>query len=303
LNSPDWTFLQLGLDDRGVRPNAFYHPQYAALSTWSTLAYSDYHAGTLTVRERLQNNLTVDLNYTWSKSTDIASGLERTTSAYDYSTFILNPLRPEDNKAVSDFDISHIVNSASVWELPFGRGRAYLNSMHPLGNAVLGGWQLTGIFRWNSGLPERAPFDAEIWATNWNVQSKGTRIRALESAPTKSGAHPNFFADPTAAYQSFRNARPGETGERNVFRRSGYFALDFGLAKSFNLPVEGHAMQFRWEVFNATNTQRLAGPQITRSGYGLQIDPHLGLPAADFGRITSIQGNPRVMQFGLRYDF
>ena len=303
LNGPDWTYLQLLLDDRGVRPNAFYHPQYAALSTWSTVAYSDYHAGTLTVRERLQNHLTVDLNYTWSKSTDIASGLERTASAYDYSTFILNPLRPEDNKAISDFDISHIVNSSSVWELPFGRGRAHLNSLHPLANALLGGWQLTGIFRWNSGLPERAPFDAEVWATNWNAQSKGTRIRALEAAPTKSGDHPNFFADPKAAYQSFRNARPGETGERNVFRRSGYVALDFGLAKSFNLPVEGHAVQFRWEVFNATNTQRLAGPQITRAGYGLQIDPHLGLPAVDFGRITSIQGNPRVMQFALRYDF
>ena len=303
FNGPDWTFLQSMLDDLGVRPNAFFHPQYGALSTWSTVAYSDYHAATLTVRERLRNHLTLDFNYTWSKSIDIASGLESSASAYDYSAFILNSLRPDDNKAVSDFDISHIVNSSAIWEIPVGRGRPYLHTLHPAADAFLGGWQLTGIFRWNSGLPVRAPFDAEIWATNWNVLSKGTRIRPVEAAPTKSGAHPNFFANPTAAYQSFRNARPGETGERNIFRQSGYVGLDFGLAKSFNLPVEGHALQLRWEVFNATNTQRLSGPNISRAGYGLQIDPHLGAPAVEFGRITAIQGTPRVMQFALRYDF
>ena len=285
LNGPDWTYLQLLLDDRGVRPNAFYHPQYAALSTWSTVAYSDYHAGTLTVRERLQNHLTVDLNYTCSKSTDIASGLERTSSAYDYSTFILNPLRPEDNKAISDFDISHIVNSSSVWELPFGRGRAYLNSMHPLGNALLGGWQLTGIFRWNSGLPERAPFDAEVWATNWNVQSKGTRVRALEAAPTKSGDHPTFSPTPRGRIRVF--ATRGRVRRENVTFSAGPAMLArFRPGKSFNLPVEGHAVQFRWEVFNATNTQRLAGPQITEQAMDCRSTLTLAFP-------RSISGNLR----------
>jgi hypothetical protein len=67
--------------------------------------------------------------------------------------------------------------------------------------------------------------------------------------------------------------------------------------------AEGHKLQFRWEVFNATNTQRLAGPNRTRSGFGLVIDPQLNTPAADFGKILEIQGSPRVMQFALRYDF
>ena len=297
----DYTYVQTLIDDEGIVPNAFFHPQYAALTVQSTVAYSDYHAGTLTVRERFKQSLNFDLNYTFSKSLDNASSLERDGQ---YIGIILNPLRPNDNKAISNFDLTHIINSAAIWELPVGHGRAYLSSMNPFLNQLLGGWQLTGIFRWNSGLPISAPIDAEVWATNWNVQSNGTRIRALSASPTKGGIHPNFFADPKFAYQSFRNAKPGETGERNTFRRPGFISMDFGLGKTFKLSPERHKLQLRWEVFNATNTQRLSGPtQSSRAGYGLQVDPHLGEPALDFGRITSIQGNPRIMQFALRWDF
>lgn len=296
----DYTFLQLTLDDRGIFQNAFFHPQYAALAVQSTVAYSDYHAGTLTVRERFRNMLNIDFNYTFSKSFDNASTLERNGG---YTGVILNPLRPDDSKAISNFDLTHIVNSAAIWEIPVGRGRSYLNTLPAFANQVLGGWQLTSIFRWNSGLPVTAPNDAEVWATNWNVTSRGTRIRPVSPVSTKSGSHPNFFADPKAAYQSFRNAKAGETGERNIFRRSDFVTLDFGLGKTFDLPMEGHKLQFRWEVFNATNTQRLAGPAAGRASYGLQIDPQIGEPAVEFGRINEIQGNPRVMQFGLRWDF
>ncbi|NWG12470.1 MAG: carboxypeptidase regulatory-like domain-containing protein [Acidobacteria bacterium] len=302
VDLPDWTYLQLVIDDRGIYPNMFFHPQYAALSVWSTVAYSDYHAGTLTARERFGDSLTLDFNYTFSKSIDNASGLQ-TDDEYG-AAFIENALRPDDNKAVSDFDMTHIINANSIWRLPFGKGRRFLGGISSAADAILGGWQVGSIFRWNSGQPTSAPFDAEIWATNWNAQSWGSRIREIKESPTKSGDHPNFFQDPLYAYQSFRNARAGETGERNIFRIPSYVSLDFQLAKEWKMPyAEGHKVQFRWEVFNLTNTQRLAGPNRTRAGFGLAIDPHLYEPAEDFGRIISIQGNPRVMQFALRYDF
>jgi hypothetical protein len=301
-DTPDYTYVQLTIDDAGIYPNAFFHPQYAALSVWSTVAYSDYHAATLSVRERFKDSLSLDFNYTFGKSIDNASGLQ-TETAYG-AGFIENSLRPDDNKAVSDFDLTHVINGNLAWQLPIGQGRAFLNSIHPVLEQILGGWQFTSIFRWNSGLPESAPIDAEIWATNWNAQSWGSLTRPLKAESTKSGANPNFFADPVSAYHSFRNARPGETGQRNIFRRQGYVAIDFGLGKSFKMPwAEGHKLQFRWEVFNATNTQRLAGPESGRSSYGLVIDPQLNTPAPSFGNITAIQGNPRVMQFALRYDF
>jgi hypothetical protein len=301
-DTPDWTYVQLTIDDAGIYPNAFFQPQYAALAAWSTVAYSDYHAGTLSVRERFKDSLSLDLNYTFSKSIDNASGLQ-TEGTYD-AAFIENALRPDDNKSVSDFDITHMINGNLAWQLPIGRDRAFLKSMNPVLNHILGGWQLTSIFRWNSGLPMSAPFDAEIWATNWNAQSWGARIRDIQGSPTNGGEHPNYFTNPVYAYQSFRNARPGETGERNIFRLPSYVTIDFGLAKAIKMPwSEGHRLQIRWEVFNATNTQRLGQPTRSRAGFGLGIDPDITTPAPDFGRINGIQGNPRVMQFALRYDF
>jgi hypothetical protein len=306
FNILDWTFIQLIIDDVGIAPNLFFHPQYAALSTFSTVADSDYHAGTLSIRQRYKESLTWDFNYTYSRSIDNASGLQ--TSGAFGAAFILNPLRPEDNRAASDFDITHIVNANSVYQLPFGKGRSFLSDANSVVDGIIGGWQLTSIFRWNSGqFVPGSPFDQAQWATNWNVQSNGTRTAPIETSPTRGGGvgnpNPNLFQDALAAYRTFRNARPGETGDRNVLRNPGYIALDMGLGKSFNMPWEGHKLQFRWEVFNVTNTQRLQLAAITRANFGLDIDPHLGTPADVWGNLDSIQGSPRVMQFGLRYSF
>jgi hypothetical protein len=303
----DWTFVQLILDDAGIFPNMFFHPQYAALATFSTLGESDYHAGTFTVRQRLKNHLTLDFNYTLSKSMDNASGLQ-TSGAYG-AAFVLNPLELEQQRAASDFDIRHIINMNAVWELPIGRGRHFMNDLPGYADAILGGWQLTGIGRWNSGIVPAlgSPFDAAQWATNWNAQSNGVRIRDIEASPTRGGASdPNLFSDPIAAYQSFRNARAGEVGDRNIFRLPNYWTIDMGLAKSFTMPYrETHKLSFRFEVFNITNFQPMGALLATRDGFGLGIDPDLGEPPSVFGNFTGIHpfATPRVMQFGLRYQF
>ena len=66
---------------------------------------------------------------------------------------------------------------------------------------------------------------------------------------------PNLFADPTAAYASYRNAYPGENGNRNYLREQSYVSLDMGLYKTFKV-TEKSGITFRLEVFNVTNTQR-----------------------------------------------
>jgi hypothetical protein len=238
-------------------------------------------------------------------SLDNASGLQSSTS-YG-AAFITNPLFPDRSYASSDFDVRHIINADWIVGLPVGRGRAFLHDSNKVVDTILGGWQLTGIFRWNSGLPVLTPNDCCVWATNWNVQSNGVRVRPIQSSPTGTGS-PNLFSDINAAYQSFRNARPGEPGDRNVLRAPGYITLDAGLTKEFKLPWEGQTLQFRWEVFNVTNTQRFDGATI--AGLGLNEDPFLGgQPQSDFGKFTSTQ-TPlnetkagRVMQFSLRYQF
>jgi Carboxypeptidase regulatory-like domain len=313
----DYTFLQLLWDDSpncttcpfGGGPakfnNMFYQPQFAALSAFSTVARSNYNSLQLSLRQRLREDVTFDFNYTYGHSLDNASGLQNSSS---YGTaFIVNALFPDQNYASSDFDSRHIINANWVIGLPFGRGKKFLGNADRVVNQLLGGWQYTGIFRWNSGLPIQTPFDCCVWATNWNVQSNGVRVKPIESSQTVNGT-PNIFGDRVAAYRSFRPARPGEVGDRNVLRAPGYISLDAGLYKTFKLPWEGHSIQFRWEVFNVTNTQRFDG--LTIADLSLGTDPFLGgNPNSDFGRFTSTQASlnetkaGRVMQFALRYQF
>lgn len=320
----DYTFLQLLWDDSpgcttcpfaadGGGParfnNMFYQPQFGALSAFSTIARSNYNSLQLSLRQRLRDDVTFDFNYTYGHSLDNASGLQNSNS-FGPGAFIVNALTPDQNYATSDFDARHIINANWVVGLPFGRGKRFFSSASGFVEQAFGGWQTTGIFRWNSGLPIQTPFDCCVWATNWNVQSNGVRVQPVQSSPTSNDANgtPNIFSDPTAVYRSFRPARPGEVGDRNVLRAPSYISLDMGLYKSFKLPWEGHALQFRWEVFNVTNTQRFDG--LTISDLGLGTDPFLGgNPNSDFGRFTSTQAPlnetkaGRVMQFALRYTF
>jgi hypothetical protein len=309
----DYTFIQLFLDDQPVAKfnNTFFHPQYAALSTFGTIARSNYNSAQFSLRQRFHNDITFDLNYTYSHSLDNASGLQNSTS---YGTaFIVNALTPDANYASSDFDARHIINANWLVGLPFGRGKRFGSNWNTIANGILGGWQTTGIFRWNSGLPTGEPFAADRWATNWNVQSNMVRVCKAESSPTRAG-EPNLFTDPLAVFKCFREPRAGEVGDRNELRGEGYFTLDMGLAKTFKLPWEGHTIQFRTEVFNVTNTQKFANNSLL--GFGLPVDPWL-LSDADarneipdnFGKYTATQ-TPlneskagRVLQFALRYQF
>jgi len=270
----------------------------SALSAYGTIASSDYHAATLSIRQRLKG-LSWDLNYTFSKSIDDASGLQ--TSGVYGSAFITNALLQHDNRAVSDFDIRHIINMNSIWEIPVGRGKMFLGGSNKVVNGILGGWSLTSIFRYNSGLPVSSPVDVGGWPANWNVRSWAIPIKTIEASPTRGGATPaNLFSDPKAAYNSFRSPGPGETGARNILRGVGFVTLDAGLYKSFQMPWnEKHKLQVRWEVFNVSNTQRLQGNADVTNG----LDPQFGSPSASFYNFTSIQGTPRVMQFAVRYDF
>ena len=299
----DWTTVQLLIDDLGVRPNLFYHPQYAAFSAFGSFGNSDYNGASISLKQRFGETLTFDINYTLSKSMDDVSGLQTGTS-YG-SQFLLNPLRQQDSYSYSDFDTRQVLNANFIFQLPVGKGKIYFSRMNKIADAFVGGWQLAGIYRWNSGQPVSAPFDSAQWATNWNVQSNGTRIRPVSFGVNRDTQ--NAFTDPQAAFNSFRNARPGETGERNIFRGPGYSTLDLGLSKTWALPWnENHKFQFRVESFNVLNLQSFSATNnnITRSTYGLPQDPDISPASVDFGKIyNNIQGSPRQFQFGFRYSF
>jgi hypothetical protein len=245
---------------------------------------------------------------------DDASGLQ-TSGAYG-TAFIVNALRQKDSYSVSDFDARHVINANALVQLPFGKGRKFLNGINSWADSVVGGWQIGGIFRWNSGLPFNNLIDLAGWATNWQLRSSTVRTRPIQTSITANGAggSPNLFSDLQALRTSVRPAKPGETGDRNVFRGPSFSQLDMNLGKTFKMPWgENHNLQFRWEVFNVFNKQYFDENSV--SAFSLSPpDPYAtdddGNPApvpskltAGTGTLTGIRGVPRRMQFVLRYSF
>jgi hypothetical protein len=296
--APDWTtvlyYLDGGFFESRFGPYAFFDDQYTALSAWRSIESASYNSGQVIVRKRFSQGLQFDFNYTYSKSIDLTSEVERTGSfGSGYGTgFIINPDDPEQNRGVSDYDVTHSVNTNWLWELPFGHGRAYFSDAPGWADALVGGWQLSGIFRATSGFPYSA-WTGGVYQTNWNVPSNAVVTGNVRGETSRLGEGPNIFADPESGFHSFRTARAGEAGSRNVIRGDGYFTLDMGLGKEFRMPWEGHRLQFRWEVFNVTNTASFDVQSLN-----LDLSDQ-----ANFGKYSSLLNNPRVMQFGLRYEF
>ena len=310
----DWTDVQAELDlalfYNGL-PTKFMQPQYGTLSTWGTIGNSNYHALAVSLRQRL-SSLTVDFNYTYAHSLDDASGLQ-TEGGFGNNTgngaYIVNPIRQRLNYASSDFDVRHSINADAIWQLPFGKGQALMSNAGRVADAIFGGWQLSGIFRWNTGLPTTAPYDDSRWATNWDFQTNVTPLQPLHSSPglvlVNGIPTPKLFTgDINKIYQGFRNGYPGESGPRNYLRYPGYLDLDLGLGKTWKMPWnENHQLQLRWDVFNVTNTQRFGLVDSSRTGLGVGLDPATLSAPDNWANFTQIQGQARVMQVGARYSF
>jgi hypothetical protein len=277
----------------------FFNSQYSALAAWSSIAGGSYHGMQWTLRKRFGQGMWVNMNYTFSKSIDLASVPERSGS---YSGFLVNSWEPGLRKAISDYDTPHLFNFSAVYELPFGTGKPILNGVGRAVNALVGGWQISGIWTQSAGYPTGVGV-GRVWATNWNITSFATAVgtppeqKATRNAPPAVAAGrggPNMFADPAAGLASFGFTLPGQVGNRNVLRGDGMFNVDLGLAKRFIMPyLEGHSLQFRAEAFNVGNNVRFE-PQGANLSLG---------DAPNFGKYTSLLVGPRQLQFVLRYEF
>ena len=278
---------------------SMWSSQFSALNAWSSLGSGAYHAMQLTVRKQLSSGMMFDFNYTLSKSIDIGS---RSESSSNYSSdFMINSWDPSQLRSVSRYDTLHQANAYMVWDLPFGRGRRFGTNMNRVLDAFVGGWEVAPTWRMTSGLPFSVS-DGSRWATNWELSSFATpngkpipAVVTAHNAPAISGAGgPNLWADPKAAFGAFQETMAGQTGSRTSLRGDGYFNIDTGLYKSFTMPFnERHKLQFRWEAYNVTNT--------------VKFDPNsanLSLTSsARFGQLSGQLGQPRQMEFALRYTF
>ncbi|HEY6489874.1 MAG: TonB-dependent receptor [Terracidiphilus sp.] len=286
----------------GWQPH-FWQDQFSSLYALSSIGMSYYNAGQITLRHPTAHGLQMDFSYTLSNSIDMGSDSERSneiagTTASNTGAFseILNTWKPALNRGPSDFDTRHLVTVDAVYLLPFGRGKMLLGNVNALTDGILGGWQLSGVNRWSSGLP--FSFSEPGWTTDWQEESFGVVTQPIKMRRhLDANGNPQFFDNPDAINNGIatgspvRLPYPGEAGQRNNFRGDGYFDVDSGLDKSWKIREFG-SLKFAWEVYNVTNTVRFdpasVGGQLTGGNLGVA---------------STLLTQPRRMQFSLRYDF
>lgn len=283
----------------------FWQDQFSSLYAQNSVGMSYYNAGQITLRHPSSHGLETDISYTFSRSIDYGSDAERavefsTSSNAQSNSDIINTWKPNLNKSISDFNTTHLLTLDWVYQLPFGKAKVFLGNAGHVTNTVIGGWQLSGIFRLTSGLPFSLVEPG--WTTDWEIGSYGvvtdsSRVKAHKTI--LPGGTPQYFSNATAINNGLaigtpeRLPYPGETGERNNFIGDGYLDLDSSLSKSWKLRKYG-ALKFVWEVYNVTNTVRFDPFGI---GSGLNSGS-LGLASAELTDQAY-----RHMQFSLRYDF
>ena len=207
----------------------------------------------------MTSGLNFDLNYTYSKSMDVGSDAERISefTGFGFASQIINAWSPKQLRSVSDFDNTHQINANWVYDLPVGKGKHFGGGMGSALDALLGGWQISGLWRWSSGFPFTVEPGLGFWSTDWQLTSPVMMTSAkppetgrfLVPATTGSPVLPNVFKDPSQAIQDFRVALACESGQRNNLRGPGTFDIDAALGKSWKITegkeARGQLIQLR----------------------------------------------------------
>jgi hypothetical protein len=232
----------------------------------------------------------------------MGSGAER-SNEFSSDSFggsaIQNSWNPKLNKGPSDFDIRSLVTVDAVYELPFGRGKSIAAGANAVVDAIIGGWQLSGLSRWASPLPFSVYEPG--WSTNWQLEGAGIVTGQVKVNKHIVGGVPQVFAGNSAnainngvyTGNPIRLPYPGEAGQRNNFRGDGYLDVDTSLAKTWALHEE-LKLKFAAEVYNVANTVRFDDSPLNLNG---------GLTSGTFGAYGGMLSTYRRMQFGLRLDF
>ena len=256
------------------------YPQYLAIVNNSNPnGNSTYHALQVKLTKRLSHGLTVLGAYTWAKSlTDgnIAAG--GGPSGQDFYNRRLE-------KALSSNDVPQILVLAYTWELPFGKGKALLQS--GIASHVFGGWQLSGIQQYSVGKPVQLTVNNGLPIFNGVLRPNlvtGTPLTVDHPDPLANvWFNKAAFAVP-AAYQFGTAAR-----SYTELRAPNFYNESFGLVRSIKLGDRA-ALVLRGEFFNALN----------RTVFGAPVS---NVSAANFGRVTSQANSPRQGQVSARIDF
>lgn len=278
-------------------------PRYNVVNYLESSATSMYHALQIQVQKRAAKGLYLSASYTWSKSIDDNSDalgvLVNDTSAQQ------NPLNNRDNRAPSQFDLTHTVSVGHSYELPFFR-----TSGNPFFKGALSGWSFAGISTFRSGFPVNifagprfgisdsiAPLGGNaVDRPNVAGQIHGFKPQSSGSAGNPSslgttlvnGVRISTYAANLGLFQPLLG-NFGNLG-RNTLRLNSQANFDWNVYKNFRVREKVN-FQLRGEFYNAFNSvafQGMASSSIT---------------SVNFGVYNTLSQNPRLVQLALRIIF
>jgi len=270
---------------------------YGAINDRRTIATSDYNSLQVTFSKRFSRGLQYGAVYTFSKNL--------TDSSTDRSDIPQNPLNLRLERAVSQFDRTHVFTTNFVYELPIFRGRT-----DAVGTA-LGGFQLSGIYTVQSGTPltiTQSITGVSPSAFNDPLGTGSTLRPNLVGNPNGTRSITQYFNAAAFAPAFFNYGTAG----RSLVRGPGVNNFDFSVQKIFRF-AETRNLQFRAEFFNIFNHTQYNNPGTTIT---FTPDPTVAVPTGTlptqfvqnstslqtFGVITSTR-DPRQIQFGLKFNF
>lgn len=187
-----------------------------------------------------------------------------------------------------------------IYELPFGKNRTWLANMPRAGEAIVGGWQVSGITTYGGGQPLSVDFDVPSSTVGW-LGGRADRVPSQPLYARRSGSHDVVNGVQWFNPAAFTSPAPWTWGNsgRNLLFGPGYVDWDMSLLKSFAMPkLEGHRLEVRADFFNAFNHFNLDVPDTTVGS------PQFGgSPITTTGKIYDGAGSSRVIQLGARYQF
>ena len=288
-----------------LRPNQ----QFGSAMFLSNSADSIYHSMQTTLRKRFSGGLLFNFAYTLSKVIDDQSGDPIVTTFTPTSVATLDNRNLRLDRARADFDQKHVIILTWIYELPFGRGKRFMNTNSRILNGLLGGWSLQGFNSNMSGEPFSISSGSKTafysTATNSRAVLVGSTLPSHSLKPKANTVGPAFFQDASA----FALAAPGQTGMgRNLFNGPWYWDIDGAISKSFQ-PTERIKISYRLEAFNAlnhTNFRKLSSASVGSTSI---ISPNFGIACCQSlatSTSTAIVSNGeayRVVQMVLKVAF
>jgi hypothetical protein len=285
-----------------LNPNVGMGAQFSENTFYTNKGSSSYNGLLVTLHKNLSYGLQFDLNYTWSHSIDNVS-LIANAAAFGGYGFICDVQRPRECRANSDFDATHYINGNFIFDLPFGRGKAFGSTAPRWMDEVIGGWKVSGLPSWHTGLSYFATGAAFVagYANNAPAILTGPISDLNIHLSGGKGEALNAFKDANKAFADYTGPVGFDIGSRNNLRGPGFFNIDLGLGKTFPVYGDGVALKFRADAFNAFNHPNFDTPNvdITSNQFGT-ISSTVG---TGINNVGTHRNSARVLQLALRLEF